>query len=136
MTLFFLDAKLLHLELVTKDDELRDLITQTGASVALELNQVLQFTRETVQSTTQIEMEAISKRVEKLVSKATKEQALTVDQGNEIRRSLHGRLATNLGNRNEALAIQTYEKERGNLDNNHDNYYDDEQLFYRLCGSS
>jgi len=109
------DAQVLSLQLVSIDTELGDLIARTGKNIGEQLNKVLRWTKRREGKTNRKELSGLTKSVETLLKKATREKLLNAGEADEIRSSMRGRLAKSLGNRNESLAIQTYERQRGCL---------------------
>ena len=104
------DARLLSLKLITKRDELEALIKKTGPIAEPQLREILAWTSEAdAPSTTNTTTDQLRTRVEMLIEKAEKKEKLTETAGQELKRSMLGRISVALGRRNESIAIRQYE---------------------------
>ncbi|KDO21722.1 hypothetical protein SPRG_13138 [Saprolegnia parasitica CBS 223.65] len=108
--LLALDARVLGLQLVSKDDELDDLMRRSGAAAALA--KILGWATKT--STANITTaNNLAANIGAIAACAQQAQKLSAIEAKALRNGLHEKLRVNVGKRNESIALATYEARTG-----------------------
>ncbi|EQC28470.1 hypothetical protein SDRG_13798 [Saprolegnia diclina VS20] len=119
--LLALDARVLGLQLVSKDEELDDLMHRSGATASLA--KILRWATET--STANITTaNTLAANVGAIAASAQQAKKLSAIEAKALRDGLHEKLRVNVGKRNENIAVATYEARTGlTVSASNDTYY-------------
>lgn len=112
--LLLADAAKLQLEIVSKDAELDALVAKTGATLAPQLREILQWTADRTAAPTQLsKVHKLLASVDSLLASAQKQRALGADDAQEAKRQLQQKIRQSVGVRNEDVALQSYAQQHG-----------------------
>jgi hypothetical protein len=100
------DAKVLNLRILSKAEELEELVAKTGKKVASELREIMRWTGDRKTPTCVHQANTLEKNVQELLTKATKKRKIDSKDAEETKRLLTAKIRQAMGNRNENLAIQ------------------------------
>lgn len=107
------DAKLLNMELISKDKELQQTLSKTGTAMSADLQQILNWTKDLTTETSNVQASALRTKVSQLMTQAKAENRLTGDEIAQLQSVFCQEIAKTVGHRNEHLAIRAYEQQTG-----------------------
>lgn len=100
------DARALGLRVVSRDDELREIVDRSGAEAACELRAALKWTRERDKPARVGTAHALAAGVDAVLADAARSRRLAPEEAAEAAALVREKIRQSVGNRNEALAIR------------------------------
>ncbi|CAI5713120.1 unnamed protein product [Hyaloperonospora brassicae] len=107
------DAAKLQLRLVSKDDELEQLVRKSGAAAAPQLRAALRWAQDRSTPARVGAAQRLLAGVDKRLAEAHKSKKLASEEIREVRKLLAEKIHTSVGTRNETLALKAYERQTG-----------------------
>ncbi|KAE8999833.1 hypothetical protein PR003_g19020 [Phytophthora rubi] len=107
------DAARLRLRVVSKDEELETLVRKSGAAAAPQLRAALRWAKDRAAPAHVEAAQRLLAGVDRRLAEAQKSRKLEEKEAQAARKLLAEKIHTSVGTRNEALALEAYERQTG-----------------------